>query len=124
MKLKKIVVENFKRIEKVEIDDVDKINVLVGGNNAGKSSFLQAIHFSVTAQSTRSRHGGRETFSIANTPYMPCGEFEKIRFGTPYGNAIRKENSSSLGLEYEEAKRLLLLHGSVKKAVDAYNEGK
>ncbi|MBQ0121589.1 MAG: N-acetylmuramic acid 6-phosphate etherase [Bacteroidales bacterium] len=29
-----------------------------------------------------------------------------------------------LGLEYEEAKRLLLLHGSVKKAVDAYNEGK
>lgn len=29
-----------------------------------------------------------------------------------------------LGLEYEEAKRLLLLHGSVKKAVDAYNEAK
>ena len=29
-----------------------------------------------------------------------------------------------LGLEYEEAKRLLLLHGSVKKAVDAYNESK
>ncbi len=29
-----------------------------------------------------------------------------------------------LGLEYEEAKRLLLLHGSVKKAVDAYNENK
>ena len=29
-----------------------------------------------------------------------------------------------LGLEYEEAKRLLLLHGSVKKAVDADNEGK
>lgn len=27
-----------------------------------------------------------------------------------------------LGLEYDEAKRLLLLHGSVKKAVDAYKE--
>jgi len=25
-----------------------------------------------------------------------------------------------LGLEYEEAKKLLLLHGSVKKAMDAY----
>ncbi len=29
-----------------------------------------------------------------------------------------------LGLEYEDAKRLLLLHGSVKLAVDAYNEAK
>lgn len=29
-----------------------------------------------------------------------------------------------LGLEYEEAKRLLLLHGSVKKACDAYNAAK
>ena len=27
-----------------------------------------------------------------------------------------------LGLPYDEAKRLLLMHGSVKKAVDAYNE--
>lgn len=30
--------------------------------------------------------------------------------------------SEELGLEYEQAKRLLLLHGSVKKAVDAYRE--
>lgn len=29
-----------------------------------------------------------------------------------------------LGLEYEDAKRLLLLHGSVKKACDAYNAAK
>ena len=29
-----------------------------------------------------------------------------------------------LGLSYDEAKRLLLMHGSVKKAVDAYREGK
>lgn len=28
-----------------------------------------------------------------------------------------------LGLSYDEAKRLLLMHGSVKKAVDAYREG-
>jgi N-acetylmuramic acid 6-phosphate etherase len=27
-----------------------------------------------------------------------------------------------LGLDYEEAKRLLLMHGSVKNAVDAYRE--
>ncbi len=28
-----------------------------------------------------------------------------------------------LGLPYDEAKRLLLMHGSVKKAVDTYREG-
>jgi N-acetylmuramic acid 6-phosphate etherase len=27
-----------------------------------------------------------------------------------------------LGIEYEQAKNLLLLHGSVKKAIDAYND--
>ncbi len=31
----------------------------------------------------------------------------------PYGDG-------ELGLDYEEAKRLLLFHGSVKNAVDAY----
>jgi N-acetylmuramic acid 6-phosphate etherase len=29
-----------------------------------------------------------------------------------------------LGLEYEKAKDLLLLHGSVKKAIDAYKNSK
>ena len=29
-----------------------------------------------------------------------------------------------LGLGYDQAQQLLLLHGSVKKALDAYNEGK
>lgn len=32
--------------------------------------------------------------------------------------------SEELGLDYEQANRLLLLHGSVKKAVDAYREKK
>jgi N-acetylmuramic acid 6-phosphate etherase len=32
--------------------------------------------------------------------------------------------SEELGLDYEQANRLLLLHGSVKKAVDAYKAGK
>lgn len=115
MQLKKIIVENFKHIEKVEINDVDKINVLVGGNNAGKSSFLQAVHFSVTAQSTRSRHGGRETFSILNTPYMPCGEFEKIRYGAPYSNTTKKGNSSTLSLEYEDGANSLHYKIEIRK---------
>lgn len=29
--------------------DLDKINVLVGANNSGKSSVLQGIHFSILA---------------------------------------------------------------------------
>ena len=29
--------------------------------------------------------------------------------------------SEELGMDYDQAKRLLLLHGSVKKAVDAYH---
>lgn len=42
--ISKIVINNFKSIERLELD-IKRINVLVGGNNAGKTSILQAIQF-------------------------------------------------------------------------------
>lgn len=47
MRLKSIVIERFKRLERVEFD-VDGVNVLIGGNNSGKSTIIQAVHFAFT----------------------------------------------------------------------------
>src|ERR1035437_3969963 len=50
-------VERFKNIERVNFS-VDDINLLVGGNNAGKSSILQALQFGVSAAQTSLIQGG------------------------------------------------------------------
>lgn len=43
MILSKISIENFRGIKTAQIDDLSRINLLVGKNNCGKSSILDAI---------------------------------------------------------------------------------
>lgn len=43
MKIKKIVLENFKSIKKVEIDGLSQVNMIFGLNNSGKSNVLKFI---------------------------------------------------------------------------------
>lgn len=50
-------IERFKNIERVAFS-VEDINLLVGGNNAGKSSVLQALQFGVSAAQTAAIQGG------------------------------------------------------------------
>lgn len=45
MEISKIVIENFKGIEHVELSPVKPINVLIGRNNSGKSSVLKCLNF-------------------------------------------------------------------------------
>lgn len=52
-----IVVERFKNIERVELD-ASGLSLLVGGNNAGKSSVLQAIQFGISVAQTSAIQGG------------------------------------------------------------------
>lgn len=39
-----ISIENFKSLNHVKLE-LDRINILIGGNNSGKTSILQAIQF-------------------------------------------------------------------------------
>lgn len=48
-----ITIERFKNIEKIELP-LDNINILVGANNAGKSSILQSIQFAISIAQTTS----------------------------------------------------------------------
>jgi predicted ATPase len=54
MHISSVTIENFKRVKQVEFSLAD-VTILIGGNNSGKSSVLQGIHFAVTTlQSARS----------------------------------------------------------------------
>ena len=41
--ISKIEIDNFKGIEKIEIDNLNKINIFVGTNNSKKTTILEAI---------------------------------------------------------------------------------
>lgn len=84
MKLTKLTLEKFKKVDKVDID-LQGLNVLVGGNNAGKSSVLQGVHFSVIA-AIASKQAGRDTFTQESLLYCPSRSFESLRHGSAYTN--------------------------------------
>src|SRR3989338_7466226 len=84
MRLTNLVLEKFKRIDKVDID-LQSINVLVGGNNSGKSSVLQGIHFSVIA-AIASREARKDTYTQDSLLYCPARNFEELRHGSGYLN--------------------------------------
>ena len=43
MKIKNLTIENFRAIEKIDIDCSESINIFIGDNGAGKSTVLEAI---------------------------------------------------------------------------------
>ena len=43
MRIKKIIIENFKSIDHLEITDLSNLNIFIGKNDAGKSNILDAI---------------------------------------------------------------------------------
>lgn len=45
----RILIENFRGFERFELTGLGRINLLVGQNNSGKSSLLEAVHFLATS---------------------------------------------------------------------------
>lgn len=84
MRVSKLLLEHYKKVVRAEIS-LDSVNVLVGGNNAGKSSVLQGIHFSIGA-AVASRIQGQTTFSSELLQYNPTPDFSVLRNGSPYLN--------------------------------------
>ncbi|MGP5411659.1 ATP-dependent nuclease [Glutamicibacter ardleyensis] len=82
--IKSIEVSNFKRIAKASVD-LTPVTILVGGNNSGKSSFLQAIHTAVSC-AQESQLQGRAVVSEANLRYSPAHDFALLGHDLPYEN--------------------------------------
>lgn len=86
MKLNAVKVASFKRIKEIELP-TPAITVLVGGNNSGKSSLLQGIHFAVTVlQSAQlSADGGKpiNTLGFDQFIYKPTGDLIRLNHEGP-----------------------------------------
>lgn len=87
MKIKSIRVRSFKNIDDIKIE-LDDLNLLVGGNNAGKSSFIQGIHFTISALRSARLHGKSanmpaSTLGVNQFTFLPTQEMMQIHHGWP-----------------------------------------
>jgi hypothetical protein len=88
-RLTSVAIRRFKRIEQIEIP-LDDVTLLIGANNSGKSSILQAIHFAVSiAQTARLVGEGvawrQDTFELSFNPsqllYSPVADVLSLATG-------------------------------------------
>lgn len=84
MEITRLSLERFKRIERAEIN-LSAINILVGGNNSGKSSILEGAHFSVVA-ALAAKAADAKTITQESLLFCPTKDFESLRNGGPYKN--------------------------------------
>jgi len=94
MNISKIKLSKFKKINTVELD-ISPINVLVGGNNSGKSSVLQGIHFFICTAIARNEQG-TTTFSSEHILFKPTNDFAILRHNMPYANFKSSERDGTL----------------------------
>lgn len=92
MSLTKLKLERYKKVVSAELV-LAGVNVIVGGNNCGKSSMLQGIHFSITA-AVAARQQRQVTFASDLLLYNPTPDFSTLRNGTPYLNQKGAGNST------------------------------
>jgi energy-coupling factor transporter ATP-binding protein EcfA2 len=88
MNLTKLRLRDFKQVSNVGLD-LHSLNVIVGGNNSGKSSVLQGIHFFLTA-AIASREAYRDTFTQEMLLFCPAYKFEELGRNSPYTNQTHK----------------------------------
>ena len=84
MEIERITLERFKRVRDASLN-LSSINILVGGNNSGKSSVLEGLHFSVAA-AVAARLADTKTFTQESLLFCPTREFVNLRHGSPYKN--------------------------------------
>lgn len=87
MKITSITIERFKRIEHVAFD-LDAVNILIGGNNSGKSTIIQGVHFAFTlfqSLNIANKWPAKTKRSTTVTPseliYIPSDDTYSMGFG-------------------------------------------
>lgn len=79
-----IRVRNFKKISDTTVN-LGPITYLVGGNNSGKSSVLQAVHTAVSCAQIAAELK-QQVIAEASLRYSPSADFSLLGHGGPYEN--------------------------------------
>ncbi|AZB33382.1 AAA family ATPase [Chryseobacterium bernardetii] len=97
--IEKIRIKNFKNIQTLEIY-LDSVNVLVGSNNAGKSSILQAIQFAVSIAQTSTLEN---TWWRRNSNILPTSLTPEQLIYSPIKNVYKLGHGGKLDINRENS---------------------
>lgn len=100
MKLKRLVLDNFRNHKKSEIDFKEGINILVGRNAAGKTSILEAIFFLATTKSHRTS-AINELINRNSKNFFIKGETEKNGSSTVLEMGFSRNGKKSIKLNHQ-----------------------
>lgn len=124
MSFKTVNIQRFKNLNNLSIE-LEKINVIVGSNNSGKSSILQAIQFAVSvAQTTKLEKTAywhhtqdRLPTSISQTQliYSPLQDVPSL---APFGNLVESQDQgiivNFIEAESENTSKICISRGKNK----------
>jgi len=128
LKIERIQILRFKNISNITLA-LDNANLLIGGNNAGKSSVIQGIHFAISALRSARMHGKggnlpATTLGVNQFSFLPTNEVMKIRTGSP----MTQDSGSQFSFFYrghngnEDEFRLYLYRGKNANVSLSYNK--
>lgn len=105
----KIRIKKFKKIRNVELE-LSPINIFIGANNSGKSSFIQGIQFAISACQTLDLLGARWVKSITRTLsldsreflYTPTSDIAYLYHGKRLSSSRKKEDRNWIEFTFED----------------------
>jgi ABC-type cobalamin/Fe3+-siderophores transport system ATPase subunit len=103
VQLDSITIEQFKRIDSIELPLAD-LNILVGANGSGKSSVLQALHLAscLMRQADRIRLDSTSMVRVSDLDYLPSDEYWRLGHGADWGNKSTT-SSSKVSFKFRDA---------------------
>lgn len=88
--LTEVTISRFKTVQQITLP-LERINLLIGANNSGKSSVLQAIQFAVSVAQTMKEQGGEwragkmeVSFPSDRLVYSPLRDIASLRFNKAF----------------------------------------
>jgi len=102
--IEKITIKRFKNIDNSEIN-LDRIHLLVGANNSGKSSILQAIQFAVSVAQTTSYEISRwnnDRLPTSITPTQLIYSPLKDVYSLAKGGKLKSERNKAIEIKFFE----------------------
>ncbi len=119
--IKKIEIERFKSIQHVELN-LGKVNVLVGANNSGKSSILQAIQFATSVAQTSQMSVKAPKFSKDGT--MPTSVYPNQLIYSPVKDPYTLAHGGVLKEDEAQAIRVSFTDDSGESVIATFRKGK
>jgi len=97
--LRSVRIQRFKRIEDA-VFDLQPLNVLVGANNSGKSSVIQALHFTVGVIQTLRLTESRRSASTLNPSQLIYSPTETV-YPLGAGGRLLEDREQAISVKFE-----------------------